>query len=284
MGSGGSDGDERPRSEDELDALEEAEHAAQWRALARGAEVAKAAAGGARPAPRPKTAQQPVPDPAAGAVVRPSSWPVPHELLPTFPRHPRDWAPELSPLGRVLAWWVDCAQELEAGRLSVDLTVRGWALAAGVPASSAVTAVSGKAWPTWRTLGLLCQPVGLRPVLVEDVGRRKPLGQVGARLRGPARREWEAEARATGDPVLVAAAWHNAAVASLRWFARASETPSYAVAAAAGLRLATWSEARPSAPARWVSLPVTFAVADLLGLRLRLMDADRVWPAAPWDR
>lgn len=257
-------------SDDELDALEEAELPTLMRLAAAEADA------------RIRTDR--LTGGAAAPPVGPRSWPVPRRQLAQFPELPSSALPLDTIQSRVLTSWADCVQDVLAARLGAGLSFDAWARAAGVPKSSAVTAVSGTAWPSWRTLGLLCRPVGLRPVLVQDTTRQPlALRQVESRVKGPDRAAVEADAVATGVPVLLAAAWHNLALEQLRWYARATRTRSFEVADAVGVRRATWSEARPSAPVRWASLPLLLAVGDVFRQRLRLMPADRAWPLAPWD-
>lgn len=50
-----------------------------------------------------------------------------------------------------------------------------------------------------------------------------------------------------------------------------------------GIRPATWSEARPDAPEKWVSIPVLLAVASWVPLEIVVQDRARAWPLVAWE-
>lgn len=218
----------------------------------------------------------------AQQALSPARWPAPRQLRPRFPWPPDRPSGSGEVAARCLAGWAEVTIDLDVARQDAGLPMRAWAGAAGVPLSSVDGLLRGRAWPSWRTLGRCAAVVGRRPQLVPDARFTAPLRPLQSRLAGPDRHGMQAAAY--GDPGLLAAAWHNAAVAQLRWYARATGLTGTDIAATLHLRAATWSAARPSAPAHWVSLPVLLAVGDLLGQTLQLTDPARAWPLAAWEK
>jgi hypothetical protein len=90
------------------------------------------------------------------------------------------------------------------------------------------------------------------------------------------------EASAGSDPDALAAAWHNIAIAHLRWYVAATDVTGRQLTRVLGVREATWAEAKPLAPGRWTSMKVVLAVADVLGHQIEVHDRERAWPWVEW--
>ena len=168
---------------------------------------------------------------------------------------------------------------------------------AGASPSAVEAAFAGRNWPSLRTLGGLAAVFDYRLLFVEVAGKRPQRLPAGRPGRPPNR---EALEQAAGDdPVALAAAWHNAALAELWWRLRAADFPASRAAAATGLRPMTVRESRPDlaphpcgagcalarahAPHRWVSTQVMLGLASLLPMRLAVVPRNRAWPLAPWQ-
>ena len=187
----------------------------------------------------------------------PQQWPAPGKAWRGFPwgGPPPDGPDRV--LQRVLGSWGHLVRDLDAERGSRDLSMRAWAESAGVATSRVEAVLSGRQWPEFRTLALLAASLDKRVVFATGPGQLVPNRRREMSLRGPNRAG--AEAAAGGDREDLAVAWHNAAVAQVRWYARAAGVTGVQVSFILRVRAATWSDARHPAPARWVSLPMLVA-------------------------
>lgn len=210
----------------------------------------------------------------------PARWPAPRTVATGFP-----WSTETPPtrdvqLDRASNTWASCVRELEKHRAAQDMSLRDWATAADVSLSQVDTVVAGRVWPSLHTLGRLCAALDLRFVVRASKNTPKTDHRF-ALLAGPDGPS--AEQAAAGNADELAAAWHNTAVATLRWWVKACGETGRWVADELNIRPATWSQARPSAPETWVSLPVMLAVAGLVGQTLTVQQQRQAWQIPEWD-
>lgn len=165
---------------------------------------------------------------------------------------------------------------LARGRLSQEWSPRQMGDRADLSFTAVDAVLSGHVWGEWRTAALMSAPLGMRLALAPVSKKRAWLKPREAGTRGPDRSSLEQAAGV--DPELLAAAWHNAAKATLRWYVRASGLTGVRMARHVGIRPAKWSDARPDAPEKWVSVPVMRAIATAIPLEIVLQDRARAWP------
>ena len=211
----------------------------------------------------------------------PSTWPSPRQIQPGFPWHPAPLKDDAEPVERAVETWGKVISALDRGRLSQEWSLRQMGAKAGLSFTAVDAVLSGHVWGEWKTAALMADSLGMRLALAPVSKKQARLRPREAGIRGPDRSSLEQAAG--GDPELLAAAWHNAAIATLRWYVRASGLTGVRMARQVGIRPATWSQARPDAPSKWVSVPVILAVATAIPLEIVAQDRGRAWPLVAWE-
>lgn len=233
----------------------------------------------ARPRAGPRPAPPWLPAPISTPV---SAWEAPNTVIPTFPMRPSGYTPPQDTEGRCVEQLARVAFTLDRWRYEHEVPLREVAAKAGLPLGSVVSFFGGKVWPHPRTLGRLCATSGVRWAFTSDPHRRVGMSLTSRNRfrRGPDRGAIEATAGSAPDAL--AAAWHNIAIAHLRWYVAAADVTGRQLARVLGMREATWAEAKPVAPDRWTSTRVMLAVADVIGHRIELDERERAWPWVEW--